>query len=443
MTLDAKTPLKIKEPPPTRENGNGSQDAARLRPFSTPRVTPLDRWLTRKMVEVVGNPPVCIRLWDGIEASPPCDHPVATLAYHDRGALLATIVDPELHWGDLYSNGRVDFEGDMASFLETVYRGIGTKGEGGWLRRLVVGLGYRRNANTPEKARDNIHHHYDLGNDFYEAWLDRAEMQYTCAYFAHDDMGLEEAQLAKLEHVCRKLELSPGMTVVEAGCGWGGLARYMAREYGVRVRAYNISTEQVAYARRRAEEEGLSHLVEYVLDDYRNIDGRYDAFVSVGMLEHVGPDGYRELGAIIRRCLKPEGRGLIHSIGRQSGKPMNAWIERRIFPGAQPPALGEMMQIFEPNELTVLDVENLRLHYSRTLRHWAERYEANAPMIRQKMDEAFYRAWYLYLHGSIAAFNTGELQLYQVVFSHRENNRVPWTRRHLYEPPAARDDGRG
>lgn len=439
--MDAKTRLNLEENVHTSGEGNSEvaaplQEAPRLRLSSPPRVSALDRWLTRKMVEVVGNPPVRISLWDGIEVTPPCDDPVAILTYHDRGALLKTIVDPELHWGDLYSTGRVDFEGDMADFMEAIYQGIHGRGDGGWLRRLVVWLGHRHISNTPDRARDNIHHHYDIGNVFYESWLDRAEMQYTCAYFARDDMTLEEAQLAKLEHVCRKLELSPGMTVVEAGCGWGGLARYMARHYGVKVTAYNISTEQVRYARQRAEEEGLSHLIDYVLDDYRNIEGRFDAFVSVGMLEHVAKQDYRELGEIIRRSLKPGGRGLIHSIGRQSKKPMNAWIERRVFPGASPPALSEMMQIFEPSELTVLDVENLRLHYSRTLRMWAERYEENAPMIREMMDEEFYRVWYLYLHGSIAAFNTGELQLYQVVFNHRDNNRVPWTWRHLYDSPA-------
>jgi cyclopropane-fatty-acyl-phospholipid synthase len=226
--------------------------------------------------------------------------------------------------------------------------------------------------------------------------------------------------------------------VVEAGCGWGGLALFMARHYGVNVRAYNISREQVAYAHQRAENEGFAGQVRYVLDDYRNIEGEYDAFVSVGMLEHVGKNDYQTLGKVVDRCLKPEGRGLIHSIGRNRPAPMNAWIERRIFPGAYPPSLLEMMDIFEPSGLSVLDVENLRLHYALTLEHWLERYEAHRDEVCAMMDKEFVRAWRLYLSGSVAAFRVGELQLFQVVFAKARNNALPWSRAHLYELPERR-----
>jgi cyclopropane-fatty-acyl-phospholipid synthase len=220
--------------------------------------------------------------------------------------------------------------------------------------------------------------------------------------------------------------------VVEAGCGWGGLALFMAKHYGVRVTAYNISREQVAFARERAEREGFTGQVEYVLDDYRNISGEYDAFVSVGMLEHVGKLDFPTLGRVIDGCLKPEGRGLIHSIGRNRPAQMNAWIERRIFPGAYPPSLMEMTQIFEPNRLSVLDVENLRMHYSLTLQYWLERYEAHSDEVLALMDESFVKTWRLYLAGSIAAFNVGELQLFQVVFARARNNHIPWSRKHIY-----------
>lgn len=402
-------------------------------PMFHSKVTWLDRWLVMKMVDVVGNPPVRISLWDGVEVTPYCEHPVAVLVYCDRGALFKTIADPELHWGDLYCNGRVEFEGNMADFLEAIYLGLESKGKGSWLRRLVLWLGHRRILNSFDKAKENIYHHYDIGNDFYKLWLDNAEMQYTCAYFPRDDMSLEEAQIAKLHHVCRKLNLKPGQTVVEAGCGWGGLARFMAKNYGVKVTAYNISQEQVKYARQRAEEEGLTGQIEYVLDDYRNISGQYDAFVSVGMLEHVAIQDYQQLGEIIRRCLKADGRGLIHSIGRKIEGPMNAWIERRIFPGARPPALSQMMNIFEPNDLVVYDVENLRFHYSRTLQMWTQRFEQHKQQITEMMDEEFVKAWGLYLYGSIAAFNSGELQLFQMVFNHVENTRIPWSRHYIYD----------
>ena len=419
--------------PPVLELPDTATDAVN----SGQRVTALDRWIARKMLAVVGDPPVILKLWDGEEVSPPEAHPIVRLQYHSRGAMFRTILNPELYFGDLYSNGQVSIAGDLVGFTEIIYNNLKRKVDKGWLRSLVVWLQHRRIANNFDKARDNIYHHYDIGNDFYRLWLDTAEMQYTCAYFPDPLMSLEDAQVAKLHHVCRKLRLEPGLEVVEAGCGWGGLALFMAKHYGVKVTAYNISREQVAYARERAEREGLSDRVEYVLDDYRNIDGEFDIFVSVGMLEHVGTKDYRTLGAVIDRCLRPHGRGLIHSIGRNRPAPMNAWIERRIFPGAYPASLKEMSDIFEPNHLSVLDVENLRLHYSLTLRHWLQRYEEHTDKVAEMMDAAFVRTWRLYLAGSIAAFNVGELQLFQVVFTREQNNQLPWSRAYLYQDDSA------
>jgi cyclopropane-fatty-acyl-phospholipid synthase len=243
---------------------------------------------------------------------------------------------------------------------------------------------------------------------------------------------LEDAQIAKMDHVCRKLRLQSGERVVEAGCGWGTLALHMATRYGARVRAFNISREQMEYARARARVLGASGLVEFIEDDYRNISGRYDAFVSIGMLEHVGLQNYDEFGRIIDRSLEHNGRGLLHSIGRIRPAPMNAWIEKRIFPGAYPPALCEMLALLEPHYFSVLDVENLRLHYALTLKHWLQRFEDASERVRQMYDERFTRAWRFYLAGSIAAFNTGNLQLFQVLFARSRSNDVPWTRAHLH-----------
>jgi cyclopropane-fatty-acyl-phospholipid synthase len=200
------------------------------------------------------------------------------------------------------------------------------------------------------------------------------------------------------------------------------------------VRAFNLSREQIAHARRRAAAEGLAGQVEFVEDDYRNIAGRHDAFVSVGMLEHVGPDHYQELGGLIDRCLTERGRGLIHSIGRNRAMPMNGWIEKRIFPGAYPPSLREMMEIFEPWDFSVLDVENLRLHYARTLEHWLARFESAADEVRRMFDERFVRTWRLYLAGSVAGFTSGQMQLFQVLFARAGNNDIPLTRSDIYRP---------
>jgi len=391
----------------------------------------IDGWLLTRLRAVLGDPPVEFAVKERALVGPADEPAVARVTFANRRTLMPILADPPLRFGDAYSEGSVAIDGDLASLLETVYRSGLAAAKSGSLLRRATGALRRPHKNTLAGSRDNIHHHYDIGNPFYSLWLGRT-MAYTCAYYPTAGATLDEAQVAKMDHVCRKLRLKAGESVVEAGCGWGTLALHMARNYGVRVRAFNISREQVAYARERAAREGLSGQVEYVEDDYRNISGRFDAFVSVGMLEHVGVANYEALGAVIRRALQGRGRGLIHSIGRNYPAPLQPWIEKRIFPGAYPPSLGEMMGIFEPSNLSILDVENLRLHYARTLRDWLVLYENASERVRQMFDEKFVRMWRLYLAGSVAAFTTGTLQLFQVVFAPGESNDVPLTRAHLY-----------
>jgi cyclopropane-fatty-acyl-phospholipid synthase len=375
--------------------------------------------------------PLRVVLWSGEELTTTADPPVATLRLRDPRTLWRILAQPDLGFGDAYADGHIEVEGDLVEFLDRVFRTQPSGAAGGLLAHSLLRWMFRPRANSLTGSRDNIYRHYDLGNEFYRLWLDD-ELVYTCAYYPRPDLSLEQAQAAKMDHVCRKLRLRPGQAVIEAGCGWGGLARHMARHYGVTVTAYNISRAQVEYARERARREGLEGRVRYVEDDYRNITGQCDAFVSVGMLEHVGVDHYQELGAVIRRCLAPEGLGLIHSMGRNRPAPTNPWLEKRVFPGAYFPSLGEMMAVFEPWDLSVLDVENLRLHYARTLEQWRGRFEQAADQVRAMFDERLLRKWRLYLASSQAGFTSGHIQLFQVVFAHGRNNEVPWSRAHVY-----------
>ncbi|GMR03604.1 MAG: cyclopropane-fatty-acyl-phospholipid synthase [Gammaproteobacteria bacterium] len=416
---------------PAVANGRGEIDTHLSTPTES-RVHALDRWLARKILEALGNPPFALKLWNGDEINTSSATPISRIQFRDRGSLFKLLWNPNLHFGDLYSAGRVDVDGDLIRSLEAVYRGASVSSKLRFLNKIQTKLRNHPRANTLSGSRNNIHHHYDTGNAFYRLWLDK-EMQYTCAYFPSPSMTLEEAQLAKMDHVCRKLRLRPGDRVVEAGCGWGGLARHMAKHYGAKVRSYNISHEQISYARERAKAEGLTKQIEYIKDDYRNISGKYDVFVSIGMLEHVGPDNYQELGEVIHHSLTETGRGLIHSIGRNRPGRINAWIEKRIFPGGYPPTLQEMMAIFESRAFSVLDVENLRLHYAKTLEHWLARFDRHADEVEEMFDENFVRAWRLYLSGSIAGFTISALQLFQVVFTRGSNNDLPWSRAHLYE----------
>ncbi len=405
-----------------------------LKPYRKGMVLAAESMLLSKMLSAIGDPPIQIVLWNGQEIRRCKEAVVASILIRDRGALYKLITDPELQFGELYSSSRIEVQGNLLDFLDAVYRAWPLASDKVAGRKLLSPFGHAR-PNTLEGSKSNIHHHYDIGNDFYKLWLDE-HMVYTCAYFRDEEMSLEDAQLAKLDHICRKLRLKPGETVLEAGCGWGALAMHMASRYGVKVAAYNISKEQIAYARQRSREKNLADRIEFIEDDYRNATGGFDAFVSVGMLEHVGVEHYRDLGGMINRTLREGGRGLIHTIGLNYPRPMDAWAARHIFPGACPPSLAQMMQIFEPFDFSILDVENLRLHYAMTLGHWLDRFENQADTVAQMFDDEFVRMWRLYLAGSMTAFRTGGMQLFQVAFA-RANCAVPMTRQYLYESLAS------
>ena len=383
--------------------------------------------------------PLHLFLWNGDDFVTAPGKPIAKVRVHERSAFLGILLNPDLGFGDAFSEGRLEVEGDLVAVVEQLHRMPPAPAWVAFLRRCLTGWRLRPSDNSLRRSRHNISHHYDLGNDFYRLWLDE-QLVYTCAYFPTPEASLEEAQIAKMHHVCRKLRLQPGESVVEAGCGWGSLARHMARHYGVTVTAYNISKAQISYARERAKAEGLEDRVRYIEDDYRTISGRFDAFVSVGMLEHVGVNHYGVLGGVIHRCLKPEGRGLIHSIGRNYPEATSPWLEKRIFPGSYMPSLGEMTRIFEPWDLSILDVENLRLHYAKTLHHWLQRFDAAGDQIEKMFDRRLVRAYRLYLAASMTGFTTGFMQLFQVVFAPAANNTIPWTRAHLYNGQAGAAD---
>ncbi len=409
---------------------NAANESSRRASFA------VEQRMLRQLLHRLGRLPIEIELWDGtlLRVSESASH---RLRIRNRGILWRLARNPLLWFGEGYSDGSLEVEGDFVDFLRMTVGA--TAGPGVSLRRRS-GAFARRRARSLAFAQRNIHHHYDIGNQFYKLWLDE-QMLYTCAYYRDPAMSLEHAQAAKMDHVCRKLQLRPGETVIEAGCGWGGFALHMARQYGVTVRAYNISKEQIAHAREVARSQDLDDRVEFVEDDWRNITGRCDVFVSIGMLEHVGIDNFRQLGDVISACLHPGGRGLIHSIGRNYPAPLNPWIVRNIFPGAEPPALSQAMDIFESRNFSVLDVENIRLHYAVTCRDWLQRFEDHVDEIRGEFDERFVRMWRMYLASSMVAFECGSLQLFQILFAPGRSNAVPWTRDYIYRDDAPAERG--
>ena len=400
------------------------------------RVFSLERRVLTKLLDVLGNPAFSVVLWNGDEISLCQRPPVARMIINSRRAFWRVVGDPEMQFGEAYAAGDIEIEGDLIRFLEEFYRSsqksAGHKALGlSFVSSFLGGMRKLLESNSISGSKANIHHHYDIGNDFYRMWLDR-EMVYSCAYFSDPSLSLEEAQVAKMDYICRKLELRRDETVFDVGGGWGSLAIHMAKNYGVRVKAFNISDEQLDYSRLRLQKEGLDGRVEFIKDDYRNISGQFDAFVSVGMLEHVGRQYYQEYGRVIDRCLGPNGRGLMHSIGQDRAAEGNPWIKRRIFPGGYIPSLREMLGIWEPFGMSIVDVENLRLHYAKTLQHWLSRFNNVEDQVAKKFDRRFVRSWRLYLSGSAAAFESGALQLFQVLFARPGINDGRWTRAEMY-----------
>ena len=362
-----------------------------------------------------------------------------TVHIKTKRALRDVVTKSVLGFGEAYTRGEIDVEGDMLALALLSYELQSGPLRGSLWQRALYKLGLSTRRNSIGRAKKNIAAHYDLANSFYALWLD-TEMQYTCAYFHKPTDTLENAQRQKMELVCRKLRLQAGELVVEAGGGWGGLALYMAQEHGVRVKSFNISKEQIAFAQARAQRLGIgADRVEYVLDDYRNIPNHVtscDKFASICMLEHVGRESYADFHRLIGKVLRKPGLAMLQFISRTNPSPVaNPWLEKYVFPGYYNPSLGEVIAPLEAGHhaLHLVDVENMRYHYALTLRHWLDRLERNADRIRAEWGEAVMRTFRLYLNGGLADFSFGAGTLvYQVLLAHGFNNAAPLTRDGFY-----------
>lgn len=352
-----------------------------------------------------------LRLGDG--SGPPLVARVTSAAWAARIA-----AKPGLGVGEAYMDGGLVLEqGDIDDFIDLIGANAKhkTKRRGPfrrWLRKTL------REANDRVAARRNVAHHYDLSYDLYRRFLDE-DMQYSCAYFARPDMTLEEAQLAKKRHIAAKLALEPGMSVVEIGCGWGGLALQLVQDAGVEVDAITLSVEQLKVAKERAEALGLAHKARFSLTDYRDLTGTYDRVMSIAMFEAVGRPNYQEYFDGVARLMKDDGVALVHSIGRPETGVTNAWIDKYIFPGGYSPALSEVLPAIERAGLIVTDIEILRLHYAETIRHWRQRFRAARADIAQLYDERFCRMFEFYLGIAEQSFRHRRQFIFQIQLAKR------------------------
>ncbi len=359
-----------------------------------------------------------------------------TVRLTDSGLHRKLFLNPEFHAGEAYMDGRLAIERGTVRDLLTLFAENRVKFRGHAWQKVVRSTAKKLKrfwqGNTISKARANVHHHYDLSNAFYRLWLDE-DMHYSCAYFSSPNDTLEQAQQNKLRHIAAKLDLKDGQRVLDIGCGWGGMALYLATVADVTVTGITLSTEQLALARERAEQRGISHRVKFELVDYRQVEGQFDRIVSVGMFEHVGVAQFDTYFSKIRKLLTDDGIALLHSIGRKGGPGLTgAWVRKYIFPGGYSPALSETLQAVERSGLWVNDIEILRLHYARTLRIWEERFQVERHTIVGMMDERFCRMWEFYLIASELAFSHGKHMNFQMQLS-KQVGTVALTRDYMFE----------
>lgn len=362
--------------------------------------------------------------------------PRVRIAFRDAAAELRLLRDPTLAFGELYMDeGIVIEEGSLVEALQIALANLDPAHASSWIRtleRLRFALRRRHQRNDARRARDNVAHHYDLGNALYELFLD-PDMQYSCAYFERARQSLTDAQLAKKRHIAAKLLVGPGCEALDIGCGWGGMAIYLANVCGARTTGITLSQEQLERARELAAATRASAHIDFRLEDYRNMQGAFDRIVSVGMLEHVGAPNLDGYFAQVARLLKSDGAALIHSIGRPEGPgATNPWIAKYIFPGGYIPALSEIAPAIERSGLLIVDIEVLRLHYADTLKAWRERFMARRAEAAAMYDERFCRMWEFYLAACEAGFRLGQQVVYQFLLTHKID-ALPITRDYIGE----------
>jgi len=344
------------------------------------------------------------------------------------------LIDPELSLGEAYVDGELILEkGAIVDFLDLILSQDDAY-KRPFSSRMLSGLRLllRRfnQQNERRRSRRNVAHHYDLDRRLYDLFLDK-DRQYSCAYFENDTDTLDQAQQAKRRHIAKKLLVGRGARVLDIGCGWGGLARHLADNYEAHVTGITLSQEQHEFAKAQAERATYVNRADFRLLDYRDVVGQYDRIVSVGMFEHVGVNHYDTFFRKCRELLTDDGVLLLHSIGR-SDRPgfTNPWIAKHIFPGGYIPALSEVLPAVERSGLLVTDIEILRLHYAKTLKHWQERFLARRDEAIELYDERFARLWEFYLALSEMAFRYGGMMVFQMQIAKRQDS-VPLTRNYI------------
>ena len=354
----------------------------------------------------------------------------------DQKLMQKLLINPDLYFGEAYMDGSLVIEnGTLTEFLELAFKNIGRgniNSYGAIIKKIRGTFGYLTNLNKIVKSKENVAHHYDISEKLYDLFLDE-KRQYSCAYFKDEKSTLEEAQNNKIDHIIKKLKLENDQRVLDIGSGWGTLALEIAKKTKCSVLGITLSENQLQYSKQKAKEMNLENQVDFRLEDYRNLNEKFDRIVSVGMFEHVGRKFYKKFFSQVEKLLKDDGVSLIHTIGSVNPpRDPHPWITKYIFPGGYTPSLSEVTTPIEKAGLIVSDIEVLRMHYSHTLRHWKENCLNNKDKIINMFDERFFRMWEFYLAGCEMAFKWGDQVVYQFQLT-KNYTSTPVTRDYIYQ----------
>ena len=382
----------------------------------------------KSFLKVFEDESFTVRFWDGEEVKVGDKDPLFKIILHNPINKKELLTSTTLAFGEAYMDKKLEVEGDFLLMLNTVLKykeKFSTDFKG--LPKLFS------NITSMKKQKEEVSYHYDLGNDFYSLWLDET-MSYSCAYFKNESDSIYEAQMNKIHHLLKKLNLKEGLSLLDIGCGWGSLLIEAAKLYKVKGVGITLSQEQYNKFKERIKEENLEEYLDVRLMDYRELEKSkmtFDRVVSVGMLEHVGRENYRLFMKNVHTVLKPEGIFVLHYISGLYESEGDAWMRKYIFPGGVIPTLREMISISADYKFYTVDVESLRMHYAKTLLKWAENFENNLDTVKDMFDERFIRMWKMYLYSCAACFISGVIDLHQIVFTKGVNNELPLTREYM------------
>ena len=349
---------------------------------------------------------------------PDLDKPI-TVKLLNKNLNWKLILNPDINFPEAYIRGEIEIENaSLIDFLNITFENIG-RGEinvfGYLVKKFLHGWRYISNYNLPGRSKKNVKHHYDIGEELYDLFLDKKHRQYSCAYFFKENESLEDAQQNKINHIIKKLNLKPGQKVLDIGCGWGGMAFELARQSQCEVKGISLSENQIRYCKNKAKELNLDNQVHFELCDYRKIDDKFDRVVSVGAFEHFGKKFYKTFFNKIKNILNDDGICLLHTIGSVDppGAPQS-WIQKRIFPGGIVPSLSDMVNPIEKTGLIISDCETLIHHYDKTLKAWLNNFMQNKEKAKYMHGKEFVRMWEFYLASCSAAFKFRDLVVYQL-----------------------------